>query len=72
VGGVCDIWGIPAGENVVLELNSSGMPIGTSGKKFQRFDKKYVRSGKFVGLSFPHWRKIENDKKEQIWMVLMV
>jgi hypothetical protein len=71
-GGVRDIWGIPLGEKVVLELNSAGMPIGTSGKKFKRLSGKYVRSGKFVGLSAPHWRRIENDKKEQIWKSLMV
>jgi hypothetical protein len=62
---VNDIWGIPTGEKVVLELNSSGMPIGTSGRKFQRLGGKYARSEKFVGLSPSHWR-IEKDKKKQI------
>ena len=67
-----DIWGISAGEKVVLELNSSKMPVGTSGRKFRRLSGKYVRSGKFIGLSPSHWRRIEKDKKEQIWTALMV
>ena len=67
-----DIWGIPAEEKVVLELNSSGMPVGTSGRKFRRLGGKYVRSKKFVDLSPSHWWMIEKDKKEQIWMALMV
>ena len=62
--GVNDIWGIHAGEKVVLELNSSGMPVGTSGRKFRRLGGKYVRSEKFVGLSPSHWLGIKKDKKE--------
>jgi hypothetical protein len=53
-GGVRDIWEIPHGEKVVLELNSAEMPIGTSDKKFQRLDGKYVQHEKFVDLSTPY------------------
>ena len=68
--GVNNIWGIPIEKKVVLELNSCEMPLGTSGKKFRKLDRKYVWSRKFIGLSAPHWKRIEKDKNEQIWKVL--
>jgi hypothetical protein len=54
VGSVNDIWEIFAGEKIVLELNLSGMPVCTNGRKFGRLGGKYVRSEKFVGLSPSH------------------
>lgn len=72
VGGPNDIWAIPTGENVVVEFNMSWQPTATSRMKFGRLGDKYVRSGKFMGISDPHWKRIPKQNKEDIWIRLIV
>jgi hypothetical protein len=72
VGSPNAFWTIPAEEKVVVDFNATWQPVGTSGMKFRRLGARYVRTGKFVGLSAPNWRKVDPQLKEDLWAALMV
>jgi hypothetical protein len=72
VGSPNALWTIPTGEKVVVDFNATWQPVGTSGMRFIRLGARYIRTGKFVGLSAPNWRKINPQLNEDLWTALMV
>jgi hypothetical protein len=72
IGGPHHIWAIPTKEKVVVDFNMSWQPTAIRGIKFRRLGGKYIRSGKFVGISNPNWKRIAKQKKEDTWTMQMV
>jgi hypothetical protein len=54
VGSPDAFWTIPTVEKVVVDFNATWQPVGTRGMKFPRLGARYIRTGKFVGLSTPN------------------
>jgi hypothetical protein len=72
ISGSQNMWSIPKGERIVVEFDGIGQPVGFSGQKLCRCAGYYVRNSGIVGIDKPTWRQVPNDRKEEIWNMLMV
>ncbi|KAG2690556.1 hypothetical protein I3760_09G192500 [Carya illinoinensis] len=62
-----DIWHLPEGERIEIELNLLGQPIKKQDSKVVRFGGLIARSNKLVPIIYKDWRSVPNTVKEEAW-----
>ncbi|KAG6625555.1 hypothetical protein CIPAW_16G105200 [Carya illinoinensis] len=62
-----DIWHLPEGERIEMEINLLGQPIKKQDSKVVRFGGLIARSNKLVPIIYKDWRSVPNTVKEEAW-----
>ena len=61
---VNDVWDLPPTQKVVVDWNSEGQPIGDGGGLLNRFLGPIARDLQLFLISYPSWKKLPKDYKE--------
>ena len=67
-----DIWHLPEGERIEMELNNLGQPIKKQDSKVVRFGGLIARSNKLVPIIYKDWRSAPKTIKEEAWGLIKV
>ncbi|KAF5467946.1 hypothetical protein F2P56_012149 [Juglans regia] len=66
-----DIWHLPKGEQIDMELNNLGQPIKKQDSKVVRFCGLIARTNKLVPIIYKNWRSVPKTIKEEAWGLIM-
>ncbi|XP_035542855.1 uncharacterized protein LOC118345308, partial [Juglans regia] len=66
-----DIWHLPEGERIDMELNNLGQPIKKQDSKVVRFGGLIARTNKLVPIIYKDWRSVPKTIKEEAWGLIM-
>jgi len=69
---MANIWNLQDDEQVVVEFNALGQPIGDQGGSFNNFFGTLVRDKNIVLIDYSDWRKVPKRHKEDAWNILQV
>ncbi|KAG6658288.1 hypothetical protein CIPAW_04G150200 [Carya illinoinensis] len=67
-----DIWHLPEGERIDIELNSLGQPIKKQDTKVAMFGGLIARTNWLVLISYKDWRPVSKTIKEEAWDFIIV
>jgi len=69
---MADIWNLQDDEQVLVEFNELGQPIGDQGGWFNNFSGTLVKDKNIMPIDYPDWRKVPKRHKEDAWNILQV
>lgn len=57
-------------QRMVITLNAHGLPVGDNSTKLSSRCGQLVRS--IVPISYKDWHAVPNEKKDELWKLLLV
>ncbi|GJV10727.1 hypothetical protein Tco_1352268 [Tanacetum coccineum] len=65
-----EIWNLASYEKVLVTFSETGQPKGNEANELKRFLMTLVRMPQHIGIDYPEWRKVPEDKKENLWKII--
>ena len=66
-----ELWNMQ-NNKIVVKFNKYGQPVGVEGNELTQFLGSVVRIAANVGLDCQDWRKVDKEKKEDMYSIVKV
>ena len=60
---LADVWSLPEGQRIVVDINRQNQPIGDEGGVLDHFCGTVARNGQLCSLSYTRWDQLKKGYK---------